>query len=230
MLLATACIAAYHFLGSTSEEPTGRSPIAPVTKRPSMSATMRSDHAAIAGTVTDASNSPLTGAHVCAVQSATSSCAVTDGRGHYQILELQAAEYIVRAGLPRHAPPHQQVVLLHAFELRNVDLVMPIGGIEITGTVSDLGGGPIANARVTASAQLGDETAAPVETDQQGVFHLWARTGGSYIFASADGYVDASEIASPPGATAIVMIPEATLAGTVIDARTKQPVAGRMSR
>jgi hypothetical protein len=221
LLLVVALIFAFRCLATPNG--TNGSTSAPTTTAKTKVHDTAADHASIAGSVTDGA-APIIGARVCAVRSSTLSCTTSDARGRYQISELQAAEYNVRAIAPRHIPPQQQVVALHAEQRTGVDLVMPLGGAEVTGTISDLGGGPIANASVTSECEHG--TTAPVESDQHGVFHLWTWPGAAFILASADGYVDGSDDATAPGVANIALIPEATIAGTVIDARTKQPVEG----
>src|SRR6185436_14994143 len=71
-----------------------------------------------------------------------------------------------------------------------------------------------------------NRTGAGVETDEQGRFSLWVDPGGVEVEASADGYAPGREWGHAPGRFEILLTPESSLAGTVVDAATNQPVAG----
>src|SRR5262249_24934744 len=111
-----------------------------------------------------------------------------------------------------------------------VDIVLRKGGVEITGTVSDVTGGPIAHADVSAHHQGwgdgGSDFAPPVGPDSSGKFSLWVKPGEVSVNASAEGYAEGSDSGRAPGTFEILLTPESSLAGVVIDAKTGQPVAG----
>ena len=102
------------------------------------------------------------------------------------------------------------------------------GGVEITGFVSDISGGPVAHARVRASkSEWRDLEPGPmVETDARGAFALWVKPGIVHVTATADGYSAGRDSGSAPGRFAIALAPEATVAGMVVDGRTNQPLQG----
>ncbi len=197
----------------------------------------------IAGTVTDPAKAPIAGARVCArpwsrALSPQSSrdvpCAVTDAAGHYSLTNLVAADYRVSASARTYAPAVYRVggergptqFTLAAGEAKtSIDLVLQPGGVEITGTVSDVTGGPIAQASVTARSGRGERT-PPVETDADGKFSLWVKPGDIDVRATAEGYTAGMDGGMAPGTFEILLTPEASIAGTVVDAASGQPVAG----
>ncbi|MFN0249451.1 MAG: carboxypeptidase regulatory-like domain-containing protein [Kofleriaceae bacterium] len=165
-------------------------------------------------------------------------CKSADAKGAYAWTELFAATYVVAASAPGfrfdNGDPKDGLGTL-GFPLepgehkKNVDVILHAGGVEITGVVNDIGGGPIARARV--SARMGafgnDGTSPAAETDDKGAFSLWVPEGGNVsVIASADGYAKGSQEGRAPGTFEIVLTPESSLSGVVIDARNGQPIEG----
>ena len=181
---------------------------------------------AIAGVVTDEGKTPITGAHVCARGEndalppelvETLHCAVTDARGRYELRALPPAVYAV-SGSARAKQPATQSVRLPDSSTVTADLQLRAGGVELSGVVLDVGGGPIAQARVVADGAVG-------ETDPTGTFTLWVRPASLDVLTSADGYADRSTYTSAPGHVRIMMTPASSLAGVVVDAASGEPVA-----
>lgn len=203
--------------------------------------------AAIRGTVRDEHGAPVPEAKVCAdaaswflasTETDTPSCATTDAQGHYHIEHLIPADYEVGAGAPHfrmavyEANPrtHHRAFALKAGETRDgVDLVLRGGGVEVTGSVSDIAGGPIAHAQVRASRN-NNERGPVVETDAQGKFSLWIDRGTIGLAARADGYATKEMLGTAPGQFELLLTPEGSLAGRVVDAATDAPVAGARVR
>ncbi len=196
--------------------------------------------ASIAGTiVAEDTRAPLSGVEVCAGGESRdypddllreAFCARTDANGRYLIDALLPAQYTVSAGGKPFRPDvyhpdsdhHVDSFPLRAGEHRTgVDLALRTGGVEIVGTVSDLTGGPIAKARVFSGAPI-----VSTETDENGAFSLWVTKGQREITAVADGYADGIDYLFAPGKTAILLTPESSLSGTVVDASSGQPVEG----
>jgi protocatechuate 3,4-dioxygenase beta subunit len=202
------------------------------------------ERGSIIGTITDkATKLPIHGATVCADGWSHDApgdvfndptCVVTDDEGAYKIDKLLAGNYVVSAAAKTYRPSfhepkkHKQSFLLAAGEAKQgVDIALDPGGVEITGTVSDITGGPVAQAKVRAGAgRWGGVQGPPVETDAQGKYTMWVRPGGVRVTASADGYADASEYAQAPGTIDVLLTPESSLTGTVVDASTGAPVEG----
>lgn len=199
----------------------------------------------IAGAVTDKqTKQPLAGARVCADGWSHDApgdvfkdptCVDSDARGAYRIDGLLSANYAVSAVAMTYRPgvheprKHQQSFLLGPGEARRgVDIALDPGGVEVTGTVSDITGGPVAAAQVRASRGRwgGRMQGPPVETDAAGRFTLWTAPGTVRLTARADGYADASEAGQAPGTIDLLLTPESSLTGTVVDARTGEPIEG----
>lgn len=196
--------------------------------------------ASIAGTITrDDTKAPLAGARVCAHGESRdyadellrdAICVTTGDTGAYVIEGLLPAQYEVSASAKTYRPEqfhpggdrHVDSFPIRAGEKKTgVDLALRGGGVEVTGTVSDLTGGPIARARVTSTSPI-----VVTETDDKGAFSLWVGRGSLSLEASADGYSDNREYLYAPGKAEILLTPESSLAGTVVDAKSGAPVAG----
>jgi protocatechuate 3,4-dioxygenase beta subunit len=203
---------------------------APIAKR-SAAATATAErkpdprHAAraqIAGHVT-AAGKPVAGAHVCAdasgigVLGRDAICTDTDASGAYALVELLTADYMVSADARgmRPASAHQH---LDAGAHATIDLAMKTGGVELAGTVADIGGGPIAHAQLRSGGVV-------VESDDAGHFSLWVDGGDVSISASADGYAPADWNGHAPDKPELRLQPESSLEGTVIG-KDGEPVAG----
>jgi hypothetical protein len=103
-------------------------------------------------------------------------------------------------------------------EHRHVDLIARRGGVELSGIVSDIGGGPIAGAHVHTSAVM-------TETDDHGRYTLWLASTWHVVIATAPGYASSSQTGEAPRHMDFKLEPGATLSGTVVDA-SGQPVEG----
>jgi protocatechuate 3,4-dioxygenase beta subunit len=197
----------------------------------------------ISGAVRDEAGAPIAHARVCAsarswqlpdALTRAPACSDADEQGRYRIANLLAAGYTVHAAAPHFVParftPTPRTILgefpLAAGEARSsVDLVLRRGGVEITGVVLDVSGGPIARAQVRAkSGWL--RVGVAIDCDDEGRFSMWVARGAVGVAASADGYAPGSQSGSAPGRFEIRLTPASSLAGTVVDAATDQPVPG----
>jgi uncharacterized GH25 family protein len=199
----------------------------------------------ISGTIRDDARAPIARAYACA--NATDEqlppalrelrCAFTDDRGHYKIAELVAADYVVHVSARQFLPgayypepgADKHDFALAAGEARTgVDVELKRGGVEVTGVVLDISGGPIARAQVEASKSGSSHVAAATDTDEQGRFSLWVKRGGVTLEARADGYAPDEESVRAPGKFEIILTPASSLTGRVVDAATGQPVSGAL--
>lgn len=199
----------------------------------------------LAGTITDQTKAPIPKARVCAEGASDElaadllrdpSCATADDQGRYKIENVLPARYVITAAAKPFRPavyqlpgPRRQTrIALAAGEHKTgLDIALRAGGVEITGTVADLTGGPIASAKVRARGGWEDgATAVFGEADERGAFSLWVAPGSVRVSASAEGYADAEEWGHAPGAFELVLAPESLLSGTVVDGATSQPVEG----
>ncbi|MBA3818176.1 MAG: carboxypeptidase regulatory-like domain-containing protein, partial [Deltaproteobacteria bacterium] len=200
----------------------------------------------LAGTVTDEARAPIAKIQVCADGSShelddelliDTFCTSTDERGAYVLANLYPARYTVSAaGRPYQPASHhpggdrkKSSVRLAAGEQKTgIDITLRPGGVELTGTVSDVTGGPIANAKVSGGGNrwTGGSARAATETAADGTFSLWVAAGGVAVIAWADGYASSTEWTKAPGKVELLLTPESSLAGTVVDAATGAPVEG----
>ena len=222
---------------ATATAPTGGRSTAATTQRPDPAKLAK---ASIAGTIrADDTKAALSGVQVCAGGESRdyadellreASCTRSDASGHYLIDGLYPAQYTISAGGKPYRPEvyhpggdrHVTSFPLRAGDHKTgVDLALRTGGVEIVGTVSDLTGGPIAKAHVSSAAPI-----VTTETDDKGAFSLWVGKGQHEITATADGYADGRDYLFAPGKSEILLTPESSLAGTVVDAKSGQPVEG----
>ena len=169
--------------------------------------------AAIAGHVTIAGK-PAANAHVCADPVGLGDlgrdaiCGDSDATGAYSLDDLYTADYRVTANARGSKPlsVHQH---LDAGAHATVDLALASGGVELSGVVTDIEGGPIAHAQLRADDAL-------VEADDQGNFSLWVEPTDLTVNATADGYAPASWSGHAPDHAELRMQPESSLAGTVV--------------
>ena len=199
--------------------------------------------AEIRGTVRDPGGGPLAGAQICsrwwaeglAEDSGEPACAIADPTGAYRLTGLVAGTHQLSASAPgrvprgRRAPEGEDDDLeLAAGEVREgVDFVLATGGVEVRGVVSDVSGGPIAGAIVSLdSGGWWSPAAAITRADAQGRFTLWSAPGVVRLSAEAEGYADGSASAvAPAAAVELLLTPESVLAGVVVAAGSRAPVA-----
>jgi protocatechuate 3,4-dioxygenase beta subunit len=162
-------------------------------------------------------------------------CTTTDAAGAYLLRNLLAAKYSLDAGAKTFRPAtfrpggdrrKSQLELAAGEAKTGIDFALRGGAVEVTGTVSDISGGPVAHAQVRASGGFwGDGVSSPVgESDERGAFSIWMPPGQVQIAASADGYAPSTESGRAPGTIELLLTPESSLSGTVVDARTGKPI------
>jgi uncharacterized GH25 family protein len=193
--------------------------------------------AEIHGTVRDERGGAIAAARVCASAPPDEPvCAATDAAGRY-VLSLAPAAYVIVAGAARFTPAIYRMAGRTRLDLApgdrrdGIDLVLADGGSELTGEVADITGGPVAGARVRVASELDDADEKlhrwepAVTTDAAGKFSLWTRARTTRVEAAADGYAPTAEFIAPPAHVHLVLTPESSLAGTVVDPRGR-PVPG----
>lgn len=216
---------------STGGVTTGKAAARAVTKRVDPRTLQRG---LISGNVRDENKLPVAGATVCAdiedeeLPSALTrqpACATTDAVGGYALRDLLATNYrVVASAVRRRVERTDKMTLAAGQSMANVDFMLHPGGVEITGTVADIGGGPIAHARVRVLDSYRLATGPVVETDLNGTFSAWVAPGFANVTVAADGYASETEYTHAPSALAFSLTPESSLAGTVVDARTGAPI------
>ncbi|MFC2000396.1 beta strand repeat-containing protein [Chloroflexota bacterium] len=183
----------------------------------------------VAGTVTDASGAPVSGAKVSAslggvvIESET-----TAANGSYTITNLPVGTYVVKADYPATSPlvsKQQTGVVVQEDLTTTVDFVL---GGGISGTVTDaITGLPISGATVTPSQ------GSPDDTDADGIYTIVLIPAGTYgVTVEAAGYWDALLIGTPVTEGNITsnvdfaLQPGGWIEGTVTEADGTTPVAG----
>lgn len=204
----------------------------------------------LAGTVTDEAGAPIAQAQVCAQGQSheldgellrAPTCVTTDAHGAFALTGLYPARYTISASARSFQPAvhhpggdrrKHEVVLAAGERKQGIDVTLAAGGVEVTGTVADLTGGPIANARVSASgdAWRAERAAAITESAADGTFSLWVSPGMANLLATADGYADAGDWVRAPGKVELLLTPESSLAGIVVDAASGAPIEGARVR
>jgi protocatechuate 3,4-dioxygenase beta subunit len=236
-------VLAYLRCGTTSTK------TAPTTSSPSGSAvrTARSDprtlaKGSLAGTIRDPKGAPIAGAMACAdfwspalseQTTRDALCVIADARGAYRFDNLVAATYSIDAMAKGFEPGTYQkgdeanIELAPGMALTGLDITLGSGAVEVTGTVSDASGGAIRGARVRVISRMKHpRSQAFAETDAAGKYALWTAPGYVEVYAVADGYVESEERGMAPGSVDLSLVPESSIAGTVLDADTREPVAG----
>ncbi|PRP96387.1 Nickel uptake substrate-specific transmembrane region [Enhygromyxa salina] len=175
--------------------------------------------------VVDGTGQPIVGAQVCLLLTGrevlAQRCAATDAGGFVDDLEVSAGE---RWRIAVSAEGYRPAMVPRPGELAprgdHVQVTLRRGGVRVTGVVEDATGGTIEGALVRVEDASGAAMAASVSR-AGGEFELWASEGHARIEAAADGYVSASErLVVPSGPVQLVLLPEAVIAGRVLDAQT----------
>lgn len=193
----------------------------------------RARSSGIAGTVRDERGAPIRGARVCAaIGAAAPACATTRDDGGYALAQLVEGAYEVTAAADQRRPARYRadderevtpIVLGPGEHRAGIDLVLRGEAVALTGVVADISGGPIVGAQVRALAAGLSINDPPrwypaTASDESGGFTLWLPPGEVRLHAVADGYAATTQDALAPGGAAILLIPEGTIDGTVVDA------------
>ncbi len=193
--------------------------------------------AALAGSV-QAAGAPIV-ATVCVragrPTGSAARCTTSDVRGAYAFDQLQPGAYAVWASAPGFAggqwrgpaPDFEASLWLAASERRTaVALVLLAGAVEVRGIVREVRGGTIAGALIHVTAATEAAPSFTTRSAADGSFVAWAAAGPIHVTASADGFVDAEQTtAAPVERVELVLTPGSSLAGVVVEAGTRRPIA-----
>jgi protocatechuate 3,4-dioxygenase beta subunit len=200
--------------------------------------------ATLGGSVRGSDGQPIAKAEVCAWSDTTTSpqCAKTGVDGRYQIAAVPRSVIMSASANgfePSHRPTgheHGRVLTHGGADRSGLDFVLEPGGVGLAGVVSDVFGGPIEGAVVTMMLDVENRgvdithpRALPLRatSDADGRFAIPTRRGGWLLTARAPGYADVRTSTVTPGPTvAIAMMPEASIAGVVVEAGADRPVPG----
>ncbi|MBA2541928.1 MAG: carboxypeptidase regulatory-like domain-containing protein [Deltaproteobacteria bacterium] len=165
-------------------------------------------------------------------EEAPSALATTDANGAWSIASIAGGQYSVGAMAAGLQPGSQLHVSIASGTRTTVDLALAAGGIAVTGTVSDIGGGPIGGARVTArkSSELpfGGRPEHVAMTGPDGKYALSLADGDYGATARHDDYTKDSksfEIHGSPIVVDFKLSPGSGIRGIVVT-REGKPVPG----
>ncbi len=181
------------------------------------------------GIVVDLAGTPIADAIVCAGRGEDNVyrlndpplCTATDRAGRFRIdgafLRVHTLEAMARGFVPgrfRGAPTE------------SVRIVLRPGGVELSGVVSDVHGGPVEGAWVSVENRSDGALGGTAQTDDAGVFSLWVVEGPVSLAAGAEGYAASFALAIAPAKDVHVELgAESVLAGIVVD-EAGEPAAG----
>jgi hypothetical protein len=106
------------------------------------------DGAPVAGAVVSVSEQVFGGA-LFNTSTAEDIVVVTDAAGAWTATRVPPGRWVVTATAPELLPASVDVELAPRARKDGIDLALAGGGITVSGTISDIGGGPVADARVT---------------------------------------------------------------------------------
>lgn len=228
VVIALVGAIAWRCRGGESPPPPDAATAPPLTKaRIKLRDLQRQQPGSVRGTVTS-NQAPVAGALVCSRPSDDVDdvrCATTDAKGAYELAELRPAAYQLWATSTLGAARWPDKLTLEAGAAKaGIDFVVSSGGAELAGRVRDTHGRLVANALV--HVRVDGEPLATTRTDPRGAFRVRLDGTEATVEATAEGYVDASlTTAVPATGLELVLLPEATLAGIVVEAGSKTPIA-----
>ena len=146
---------------------------------------------------------------------------------------LAPGEYTVAASAKDHEPNSAPTFTLDPGETETLSITLTEGGRVLSGTVTDVSGGPIAGARIDA-AKLGGRArpgaaVATTMTGADGKYTLSVAEGQLLVAARSPDYAAQARYVDvgAAGATAdFALVPGGVIEGVVLDERSKQPAGG----
>jgi hypothetical protein len=164
-------------------------------------------------------------------------CAQPDPSGLYALTNVPPGDYRIVANADGHLPRlvNQSAPLhLTGADISDQDAELEVGGVQVSGIVSDATGGPVAGAIVQANFTSdalppGRLLAQLAISDEQGAFVLSAGEGPLFLLARADGYAAANlPVYAPAQGVRLVLTPASQISGSVraLAAADKTPLVG----
>lgn len=142
--------------------------------------------------------------------------------------------YILAATAPGLLPEALPKLVVGEGQQRGgLDFALAVGGTLVHGTVTDVGGGPIAGARITlksdADFSLSGKADFATLTAQDGTYQLQVADGEYRVHVSHDDYTKASksiDVKGKPVTADFTLVPGGSIKGRVIARENGKPVAG----
>jgi protocatechuate 3,4-dioxygenase beta subunit len=162
--------------------------------------------------------------------------ATTDASGAWTIADVKPGRYTLGASARGFLPGRVGSVDVTAGrDNGGLDIVLTAGGHALTGTVSDIGGGPVEGALVSVTridegnVLSFDRAPAGALSDDDGRFAFQVKSGQYVVHAHHTDYVSdmaMTEVADGPRSVTLTMTPGATISGIVRAHPGGEPVAG----
>jgi protocatechuate 3,4-dioxygenase beta subunit len=163
--------------------------------------------------------------------------ATTDANGAWAFPGLPSGRYAVTATARGYRPGSLDTVVIRPREDRkDIDLALRPGGYALTGTVTDIGGGPIGSALVyavpmsTTSITKLPWASFAAMTAPDGTFEMYLDNGLYQVEASHTDYRSQDhsvEIRNGPRTVSFQLVPGGVIHGRVLN-RDDEPVAGAL--
>ncbi len=162
--------------------------------------------------------------------------AVTDASGAWTASSVRPGAYVVAATATGYLPGSRAKLTVAIGEPRTgIDLALAAGGTVVRGTVTDVGGGPIDDARITANGSRMPELFGRADfvaiTGADGHYELTLPDGDFKIVARHDEYRSEHEnveVAGTPLTIDFKLVPGAVMRGQVIALDSNKPVPGAL--
>lgn len=144
---------------------------------------------------------------------------------------LAPGTWAISASAADHEPAALPAEQLDAGEAARLAITLVAGGRKLTGTVTDVTGGPVAGARIDAARSDGGRPSrafATTVTGADGTYELSVAEGMLLVAARSADYAAQSRHVEvgPAGATAdFALVPGGVIEGVVLDEKTRQPMA-----
>lgn len=198
--------------------------------------TRKQDGAGIAGAVVS-----LTPAELMAMfikSEAPTLVAITDANGNWTAPRVMPGAYVIAATATGYLPgEHGKLTVGSGEQKKGIDLALTQGGTIVRGTVTDVGGGPIGDARISATKgeipDLSGHSELIATSSGEGKFEITLPNGDFRLNASHDDYTSSSkriEVEGTPLTVDFSLIPGAVIRGQVVARDDGKPVPGALVR
>lgn len=198
--------------------------------------TRKQDGAGVAGAIVS-----LTPAELMAMfikSEAPTLVAVTDANGNWTAPRVMPGAYVIAATASGYLPgEHGKLTVGSGEQKKGIDITLAQGGTIVRGTVTDVGGGPIADARISATKgeipDLSGHSELIATSNGDGKYELTLPDGDFSLEATHDEYTSASErieVAGAPLTVDFSLIPGAVVRGQVVARDSGNPVPGALVR
>ncbi|CAN5913211.1 hypothetical protein BH11MYX3_BH11MYX3_16950 [soil metagenome] len=192
--------------------------------------TRRSDGSGVAGAIVSLGTSDL--GNMFGSRDESTVTATTDAQGAWSIASIAPGRYAIAATSKGLVPASLDSLAIAEGEHKTgVDLVLDGGGTRVSGTISDVGGGPVPGARVTMNKESDSPFGSPelvATAGPDGTYEITLVDGGYEVKVMHEDYTRASRdiaVAGVPLTVDFVLSPGGTIRGVVVT-RDGKPLPG----